>query len=78
MRRVAAMGYVPHPFTNLPLAQPHEQFNAAESWLTSVPEGDQETIAASVALAAEPVAGKKTKKVKVKKVKVKKVKKVAR
>lgn len=78
MRRVAAMGYVPHPFTKLPLAQPYEQFNAAESWGASVPEGDQETLAASVALAADPAAIKKTKKVKVKKIKVTKGKKVAR
>ncbi len=78
MRRVAAMGYVPHPFTNLPLAQPYDQFNAVESWLTTVPEGDQETIASTLAdSGAATVAPAIVKKVKVKKIKIKKVKVIA-
>lgn len=44
MRRIAAMGYVAHPFTAVPLSPPYEQFNAVESWRTTVPEGDQETL----------------------------------
>ncbi len=42
--RFASMGYVANPFTDMSLTPPLDQYDAVESWRTTVPVGDQETL----------------------------------